>query len=120
MISLAYANAPSGPQANPPSPMVSLMPLFIIFIIFYFLLIRPQQKKMKQHKKMLESLTKGDKILTSSGFYAIVVSVGEKSVEIKLAENLKVKILKSAVSEIIRNGSGEIVSTSIKQEEIKE
>ena len=75
---------------------------------------------MKQHKKMLESLTKGDKILTSSGFYAVVVSVGDKSVEIKLAENLKVKILKSAVSEIIRNGSGEIVSTPIKQEEIKE
>lgn len=120
MISLAYANTQAGPQATAPSPLVSLMPLFIIFVIFYFLLIRPQQKKMKQHKKMLENLTKGDKILTSSGFYAVVVSVGEKSVEIKLAENLKVKILKSSVSEIIKNGSGEIVSTAIKQEEIKE
>ena len=107
MISLLYAETTAGPAAAPsaPSPLISLMPLLIIFVIFYFLLIRPQQKKMKSHKKMIGELKKGDMVVTSSGFYATIVGVGDASFEIKLADNVKVKILKSAVNEKI--GAGE-------------
>ena len=102
MISLLYADGPmTAATQGSPSPLVSLMPLVVIFVIFYFLLIRPQQKKMKQQKQMLDGLKVGDKVITSSGFYATVVSIGDASVEVKLADNVKVKILKSTVSEIL-------------------
>lgn len=104
MTSYLYADAQATPAAAP-SPFVSMAPLLIIFVIFYFLLIRPQQKKVKAHKKMLEGVKKGDRVVTSSGFFATVVGVGDNSLEVKLAENLKVKILKSAVSEILGSDS---------------
>lgn len=100
MISLLYADTAQTPAAAP-SPFMSMAPLLAIFVIFYFLLIRPQQKKMKTHKKMLEGVKKGDRILTASGFFATVATVADNNLEVKLAENLKVKILKSSVSEIL-------------------
>ena len=103
MISYLYAESAATAQGASPSPLISMMPLVVIFVIFYFLLIRPQQKKMKEHKKMVADLKKGDRIITSSGFYAVVVGIGESTLEIKLAENLKVKILKSSVSEVLGN-----------------
>jgi preprotein translocase subunit YajC len=99
MISLAFADTQAPVSAAASSPFVSLMPLLVIFVIFYFLLIRPQQKKMKVHKEMLSDLKKGDMIITSSGIYGVVVGIGENSIEVKLAENVRVKMLKSAVSE---------------------
>ncbi len=97
-------------KAPAPSPFMSFVPLLAIFVIFYFLLIRPQQAKMKQHKKMVLDLKEGNKVITSGGFYATVVNIGDTSVEVKLADNVKVKILKSAISEVL--GSGEIASTA--------
>ncbi len=102
MISYCYADQ-AAVQGASPSPIVSMIPLLVIFVIFYFLLIRPQQKKVKTHAKMVENLKKGDRIITSSGFYGTILNIGDKSLEIKLAENLKVKILKSAVSEILKS-----------------
>ena len=98
MISLAYADSPAT-QAAAPSPFVSMAPLLIIFVIFYFLLIRPQQKKMKDHKKMLEELKNGDMVITSSGIYGVIVGIGESTFDVRLADNVKVKMQKSAVTE---------------------
>ncbi len=95
----AATGAPA--KAKPPSPIMSFVPLIVIFGIFYFLLIRPQQKKMKLHKKMVDELKEGNKVITSGGFYATVVNIGDTSVEVKLADNVKVKILKSAISEVL-------------------
>ncbi len=116
MTSLLYADTTQA-TATPPSPLMSMAPLLVIFVIFYFLLIRPQQKKMKTHKKMLEGVKKGDRVLTSSGFFATVVGVGDTSLEVKLAENLKVKILKSSVSEIL--GQEQTSETTDLPQEIK-
>src|SRR3989344_6707484 len=101
MISLLYAETTAGPAAAPsaPSPLISLMPLLIIFVIFYFLLIRPQQKKMKDHKKMLEELKNCDMVITSSGIYGVIVGIGESTFDVRLADNVKVKMQKSAVTE---------------------
>lgn len=100
MTSLLYADTVSAGSAQAPSPLVSFVPLLVIFVIFYFLLIRPQQKKMKVHQKMVDGIKKGDSVITSGGLYAKVVSVGDTTVEVKIADNVQVKMLKSAVSEV--------------------
>lgn len=100
MITTLHAADPAAAAAPAqPSPLMSFAPLIAIFVIFYFLLIRPQQKKAKEHKSMVDNLKKDDRIVTSSGFYGTVVSVGESTVEVKLADNVRIKMLKSAVAE---------------------
>mgnify|MGYP001465679642 FL=1 len=72
------------------------IPLILIFIIFYFFLIRPQQKKVKEHKLMVENLKRGDKVITSGGIIATVERVMENDrAEIEIADNVKVEIVKS-------------------------
>ena len=75
---LAWAMGPTpqaGAQGGPQSMFASFLPLIIIFAIFYFLLIRPQQKRAKQHREMIEALKKGDKVITSGGIYGVVDAV---------------------------------------------
>lgn len=103
MTQTVYAESNSPVQGVSASPLISLAPLFFIFIIFYFLLIRPQQKKLKEHKKLLENLKVGNKVITSAGFYATVAEVGDTTLEVKLADNVKVKILKSSISEVLNS-----------------
>jgi preprotein translocase subunit YajC len=90
---------PGGGQGGGIQGMIgSLLPLILIFVVFYFLLIRPQQKKAKEHKQMLENLKKGDKIITAGGIYGVVESVDMKTIIVKVAENTKVKIGRSYVA----------------------
>ncbi|GAB4407079.1 MAG: preprotein translocase subunit YajC [Thermodesulfovibrionales bacterium] len=102
-LDLAYAMGPA-PQAGQGGGAVgmltSLLPLIIIFVIFYFLLIRPQQKRAKEHKQMLENIKKGDKVITSGGIYAVVESVGENTITLKISENVKVKFGKGYIAAI--------------------
>lgn len=81
---------------------VSLLPIIVIFFIFYFILILPEQKKIKQHKKMLEELKKGDNILLSSGIYGVITNIKGDVLEVKIAENVKINVLRSAVSQVIK------------------
>ena len=78
--------------------LASLFPLIILFAIFYFLVIRPQQKQHKEHKEMIESLQKGDKILTNGGIIAEVVKVEEEFLKIKTDENTFLKLEKDFVA----------------------
>lgn len=100
---LAWAMGPS-PQAGAgggaQSAFASFLPLIIIFAIFYFLLIRPQQKRAKQHKEMMAALKKGDKVMTSGGIYGVVDSVSERTVILKIAEETKVKFGKANIAAI--------------------
>ncbi|MBI5573972.1 MAG: preprotein translocase subunit YajC [Elusimicrobia bacterium] len=79
----------------------SLMPIVLIFIVFYFLLIRPQSKKQKEHQKMLEALKKGDRVITASGLYGTVHEIQGNTVKLKISENVNVQMLKSAISAVI-------------------
>ena len=79
---------------------MGLLPLILIFIVFWFILIFPQQRRQKQHKKMLESLEKGDKIVTIGGIYGTVTQIGERTVIIKVDENTKLEIAKNAIASI--------------------
>jgi len=101
IIDVAYAMAPpqgGGQQGGPAGLLTSLLPLVLIFVVFYFLLIRPQQKRAKELKQMIENLKKGDKIITSGGVYGVIESVGTNTVTVKIAENVKVKFGKAYVA----------------------
>lgn len=92
--------------ASEPSPFLQFVPLIFLFVVFYFLLIRPQQKKQKEHANMLNKLEKNDEIVTSGGVHATVISVGEKTAIIRIADNVRVEIEKSAISQVAKAKSG--------------
>ncbi|MCL5021960.1 MAG: preprotein translocase subunit YajC [Nitrospirae bacterium] len=100
---IAYAMGPA-PQAGQGggagSMLTSLLPLILIFVIFYFLLIRPQQKRAKEHRQLLENLKKGDKVVTQGGIYGVVESVGGNTVVVKISENVKVKFGKGYIAAV--------------------
>ena len=80
------------------------IPLILIFFIFYFFLIRPQQKKVKEHKAMVESLKRGDKVITSGGITGVVERVIDNdTVEVQIAENVKVEIVKATGIQALLN-----------------
>ena len=79
------------------------IPLILIFVIFYFFLIRPQQKKVKEHKAMVEGLKRGDEVITSGGIIGIVDRVMEDDkIEVTLAENVKVQIIRSTITSLLK------------------
>ena len=80
-----------------PNALIQMLPIVAILVIFYFLLIRPKQREQKKHQQMLTQLNKGDRVLTSGGIFGSVVGVKDDQVVIKIAENVKIELLKSAV-----------------------
>ena len=79
-----------------------MFPLIVIFVIFYFLLIRPQQKRAKEHKLMVANLRRGDKVITSGGILAKVTKVGEgDEVEVEISQGVKVKMIRSTISTVM-------------------
>ena len=79
----------------------TIVPFLLIILVFYFLILRPQQKRQKERQKLLESVRKGDKIVTTGGIHGLVEGVEEKTLLVKIDDNVKVKVEKSAVSVII-------------------
>jgi preprotein translocase subunit YajC len=101
-INDAMAQTAAAGQGN---PIMSFLPLVILFVIFYFLLIRPQQKKAKEHKNMVESLQKGDEIVTTGGLVGKVTEISDGFLTCKLAENVEVKLQRHAVSTVLPKGT---------------
>lgn len=79
----------------------SLLPFLLIILVFYFLILRPQQKRQKERQKLLQSIKKGDKVITSGGMHGVIEGLDDKTVLIKIADNTKVKVERSAVTTII-------------------
>ena len=88
-----------------PDPLMSFLPLVLIFVVFYFLLIRPQTKRAKEHKKMVEGLAKGDEVVTSGGLLGRITQVGENFVQVKVAEGVEVKIQKQSIATLMPKGT---------------
>ena len=85
---------------------VSFLPLILIFVIFYFLLIRPQQKKMKQHKEMIDKIKRGDDIVTAGGIFAKVSRViDENKIEAQISSNVKIIISRPTITTVINNST---------------
>ena len=86
--------------------LVQLMPLFLIFAIFYFLLIRPQQRRAKEHKEMVAGVQRGDKIVSSGGIRGKVVKVvGEFDVEVEISQGVNVTLVKSTIAEVVKESA---------------
>lgn len=99
-ISPAYAQA-----ASQPSPLVTFGPLVAIFVIFYFLIIRPQNKKQKEHREMVAAVSVGDEIVTAGGILGKVTAVGEQFLDVEIAGNVTVKLQRHTVSAVLPKGS---------------
>lgn len=105
--SLLAMAPPPGTQPNPTAQTLQMVMMFVFFgVVMYVVMIRPQQKKAREHDRLMKSLKPKDKIITSGGVVGIVVSVGEKSITIRSADT-KLEVLKSAVTEITERSSGE-------------
>ncbi len=109
LISDALAQTAGAPPAGP-SALGSLLPLIIMIVLFWFLLLRPQMKRQKEHKQMLEALGKGDEVVTNGGVLGRVVKVGDSVVELEVAEGLTVKVQKQAIAQMLPKGSIEAAS----------
>lgn len=86
------------PQGQAVNPLINFLPLILIFVIFYFLLIRPQKSKEKEHQKMLAGLNKNDEVVTSSGIHGTIIAVKDKTVTLRIDDNVKIEIEKNCIS----------------------
>jgi preprotein translocase subunit YajC len=100
LISPAYAQDAGGAAAL----ITQIAPLLLIFGVFYFLLIRPQQKKQREHRALLASLKRGDRVLTAGGIIAKVVTVkeGVDEVEVEIAPNVRVSVLRQTIGDVLK------------------
>ena len=101
LISPAYAQA--GGLFDSQSAMIQFLPLVLIFVVFYFLLIRPQQQKQKTHRGMLDTLRRGDRVVTGGGIIGSVnrVTAGSDEIEIDIAQGVRVRVLRSTISSVL-------------------
>lgn len=102
IISTAWAQ---GAPAGQGDPLLSFLPLIIIFVLFYFLLIRPQSKRQKEHRKMVEGLATGDEIVTAGGVLAKVTEVGEQFLTVEVADGVQLKIQRHTVGAVLPKGT---------------
>jgi len=98
LISPAYAQAGGAPAGF---DLISLMPLVLIFVVFYFLLIRPQQRKMKAHREMIGALKRGDKVLTGGGIIGTVVKVEDNELLVEVAKDVRVRVARGTISDLL-------------------
>jgi preprotein translocase subunit YajC len=102
MISQAWAQSAGGAQGM---DLMSLLPIILMFVVLYFLMIRPQAKRAKEHKAMLSALAKGDEVVAAGGVLGKVSKVGEAYVTLEVAAGVEVQVQKGAVSLVLPKGS---------------
>jgi preprotein translocase subunit YajC len=98
-ISEAWAQA-AGAPAGGGDMLMTLAPMVLIFVVFWFLLIRPQQKKAKEHRAVVSALKRGDRVVTSGGIYGQVTHVADDHLMVEIAEGVKIKVLRDAISAV--------------------
>lgn len=102
LMILAQAAAPDPGSAPAPNPLMQFVPLIFIFVIFYFLLIRPQQKRQKEHQALVSALKTGDNVVTNAGIHGVITNVKDKTVVVRIADNVKVEFDRSAIVSVIQ------------------
>jgi preprotein translocase subunit YajC len=105
MISLAYAMGGGGGAGGGQSGgFGAFIPLILMFAIFYFLLIRPQQKKAKQHRELLSALKKGDRVVSSGGLHGVITGMSDDIVTMEIAPKVRVKVSRASISGVASKG----------------
>jgi preprotein translocase subunit YajC len=102
LISPAYAQAATG---GTESTLLGMLPLVLMFVVLYFVMIRPQLKRQKEHKAMIEAVAKGDEIVTAGGFLGKVSKIGDTYIGVELADGLEVQMQRTAVVQVLPKGT---------------
>jgi preprotein translocase subunit YajC len=100
-----FINSAYAQDALSQGGLMSFLPLIVIFVIFYFLLIRPQMKRAKEHRKLVEQLSSGSEVVTNGGLLGRITDVGESFVTVELADNVQIKVQKHAISSVMPKGT---------------
>ncbi|WP_320040815.1 preprotein translocase subunit YajC [uncultured Desulfobacter sp.] len=106
LISTAYAMGAPGGQAGQGGGLAGFLPIIILFAIFYFLLIRPQQKKAKEHKAMIDNLKKGNRVVTSGGIYGTILGLDDTTIGLEIAEKVKIKVARGNIAGLVSDIEG--------------
>src|SRR5437588_13108216 len=93
---------PVAPSAAPGGGIISFVPFIFIFIIMYFMLFRPQKKRQQEQQRLVAALKTGDKVVTNAGIHGLIVNVKDTTVMLKVADNVKIEMEKSAVSNVLK------------------
>ena len=101
IISPAYAQATGGGDAG----LVGFLPIILMFVLLYFLMIRPQMKRAKEHKEMIEALQKGDEVVTAGGVLGRISKIGESYISVEIAPNVEIQVQRGAVQAVLPKGS---------------
>lgn len=104
MLDFFVSNAWAAPAQQEPG-LASFLPLIILFVVFYFMLIRPQLKQAKQHKKLVSELSKGDEVATSGGLLGKIKEVGDNFILVEITKDTEVRIQKNAVTTVLPKGT---------------
>jgi preprotein translocase subunit YajC len=102
-ISSAYAQAATGGDMQ--SSLMSMLPLVLMFVVLYFVMIRPQMKRQKEHRSMIEALAKGDEVATAGGLLGKVTKLGDAYLTVEIANGVEVQLQRSAVVQVLPKGS---------------
>jgi len=102
-IQNAWAEA--APAAGADAGFINLIMMILLFVVFYFLLIRPQQKRVKEHRQMVESLAKGDEVVTNGGLLGKITHLGDDFITLEIAPNLEVKVQRHSVASLMPKGT---------------
>ena len=105
MTGIAYAMGQGGAAGQGAGGFGGLIPIILMFVIFYFLLIRPQQKRNKEHKEMIANLKKGDRIITSGGLYGRITGMDETTLTVEIADKVRVKVVRGNVSALAQSAA---------------
>ena len=100
MFDIAYAMGTGGAGGEGAGGFTGFIPLILMFVIFYFLLIRPQQKRTKEHRQMIANLKKGDRIVTSGGIHGRITGMDESTLTVEIADRVRVKVARGNVSNL--------------------
>ena len=103
LISNAYAQAAGA--SDPTGGLMGLLPLILMFVVLWFLMIRPQMKRQKEHKAMLDKLNRGDEVITSGGVAGTITDIGDNFVTVEIADNVRVRVQKGAIGNVLPKGT---------------
>ena len=104
-ISDAFAQTAPAAQGGTESGLLSMLPLVLMFVVLYFVMIRPQMKRQKEHKAMIEALAKGDEVVTAGGMLGKVTKLGETFVHVEVASGVELQVQRRAVTQVLPKGS---------------
>ncbi len=104
LISTAFAQT-AAPAASPESSLLSLLPLVAMFVVLYFIMIRPQMKRQKEQRAMIEALAKGDEVVTAGGVLGRISKLGDSVLHIEVASGVELQVQRSAVAQVLPKGT---------------